>query len=197
MSKMIARYSFGRVTWKNCTACIADKTKTNMGHRGTRMDQTDPGAWSAAMAACYPWISILQQCGGGTPGTPSVTSVAPSAPPSQPAAAEGQTGTAATAVYVYVLDGIGLVAATQNSVSTRRACEWAGGGPRPCPNSGPARSVGVLGGPYASEGAAKAAMKSKLDCQQGHWGAFINYGSGKAWLQNNITTGDCRSVKQL
>ncbi len=100
-------------------------------------------------------------------------------------------------IYVYVLDGIGVVMARQDVVSTRPHCQWTGGGPRPCPGAPPAKAVGVLGGPYASEQAAKADMKAKLDCFNGYWGAFINYGSGKAWLQNNITTGDCRSLKQL
>lgn len=56
------------------TACIADKTKASTTHGtrsgGIRTEQVDPGAWSAAMAACYPWITILQDCGGGKAGTP-------------------------------------------------------------------------------------------------------------------------------
>ena len=40
-------------------------------------------------------------------------------------------------------------------------------------------------------------MRTKLDCQRGHWGTFIENGSGKFWLQNNLTGSDCRSVKQL
>lgn len=54
-------------------ACIADKTKASIG-------QTDPGAWSAAMAACYSWISVLQQCSAGTPGAPPLGAAASSVP---------------------------------------------------------------------------------------------------------------------
>jgi hypothetical protein len=111
---------------------------------------------------------------------------------------QGQTGGGGSpGVHVFVLADIGVVAATQESVKTRLRCEWAGGGPRPCPQAGPAQVLGTLGGPYPSESAARADMKGKLDCQRGYWGAFIPYGSGRAWLQNNVTTADCRSVKQL
>lgn len=98
-------------------------------------------------------------------------------------------------VYVYVLKDIGVVAATQQVVSTRPGCHWAGGGPRPCTT--PASVIGALGGPYASEDAARADMRTKLDCSRGHWGTFVGQGPSKAWLQNNITGSDCRSMKQL
>lgn len=119
-------------------------------------------------------------------GKPATQAAAP--PTAQPATA---------GVYVFVLEGIGVVLAREDVVRTRPHCEWNGGGPRPCPGAPPAKAIGALGGPYASEGAARADLKTKLDCFNGYWGAFINYGSGKAWLQNNVGTGDCRSVKQL
>ena len=57
------------------TACIADKTRASAGHGsasgGVRLDQIDPGAWSAAMAACYPWITILQECSAGAVTPPA------------------------------------------------------------------------------------------------------------------------------
>jgi hypothetical protein len=109
----------------------------------------------------------------------------------------GQTGGGAAGIYVFVLADIGVVAATQETVRTRLRCEWTGGGPRPCPQAGAAQTIGTLGGPYPTENDARADMKTKLDCQRGYWGAFIAYGSGKAWLQNNVSTADCRSVKQL
>jgi hypothetical protein len=104
---------------------------------------------------------------------------------------------AAAPVYAYVLEGIGVVVAPEAIVKTRPHCQWTGGGPRPCPGAPPGKIVGVLGGPYASEQAAKADLKTKLDCFNGYWGAFINHGPGTAWLQNNVTTADCRTVKQL
>lgn len=97
--------------------------------------------------------------------------------------------------YVYVLKDIGLVAATQQIVSTRPVCHWSGGGPRPC--TAPASVIGSLGGPYPTEDAARADMRTKLDCQRGHWGTFVGEGNNRAWLQNNITGADCRSMKQL
>ncbi len=67
-------------------ACIAEKTRTNFGHGNSRgglqSSQTDPGAWAAATAACYHWITILQQCGAGTPGAPPECAAGtPGAPP--------------------------------------------------------------------------------------------------------------------
>jgi hypothetical protein len=103
--------------------------------------------------------------------------------------------TAGTDYYVFVLKDIGLVAATPDEVRTRPACQWSGGGPPPC--TAPATAIGTLGGPYPSVAAARADMKTKLDCQSGYWGTFLPLGSGRAWLQNNIGGGDCRSVKQL
>ena len=69
------------------TACIADKTRASVGHgtarEGVRLDQTDPGAWSAAMAACYPWITMLQQCSAGPVTAPEGGRISdrPAAPP--------------------------------------------------------------------------------------------------------------------
>jgi hypothetical protein len=103
--------------------------------------------------------------------------------------------TQGTVYYVFVLKDIGLVAATPDEVRTRPVCQWTGGGPPPCTN--PAIVEGTLGGPYASVDAARADMKTKLDCHRGYWGTFLPMGAGRAWLQNNIGDGDCRSVKQL
>jgi hypothetical protein len=44
-------------------ACVADKMKLKVAKGGTSMELVDPGAWSAAMAACYPFITIIEQCG--------------------------------------------------------------------------------------------------------------------------------------
>lgn len=100
-------------------------------------------------------------------------------------------------LYAFVLKDIGLVVATGDAVNTTPACQWNGGGPRPCPGAPPAQVVGTLGGPYASEQDAMNDLKTRLDCLNGYWGLFINYGSGRAWLQNNVTASACRSVKQL
>lgn len=66
-------------------ACIAHNTKASRGHgtaqRGMRTDESDPGAWSAAMAACQPWIEILKDCHAGTPGTAPATAPTPAAKP--------------------------------------------------------------------------------------------------------------------
>jgi hypothetical protein len=72
------------------TACIADKTRASVGHGtakdGVRLDQTDPGAWSAAMAACYPWITILKECSAGeaTPPPGGAVETRPSPRPPAP-----------------------------------------------------------------------------------------------------------------
>ena len=106
-----------------------------------------------------------------------------------------QVVAAAASYYVFGLKDIGLVVATQDTVRPRPRCHWAGGGPPPCTQ--PASVVATLGGPYPTEDAGRADMRTKLDCQRGHWGTFIENGSGKFWLQNNLTGSDCRSVKQL
>lgn len=103
--------------------------------------------------------------------------------------------TSGTGIYVFILKDIGLVAATPDEVRTRPRCQWAGGGPPPCTE--PAIAEGTLGGPYPSVAAARADMKTKLDCHNGYWGTFLPLGAGRAWLQNNITGADCRSMKQL
>ena len=76
------------------TACIADKTRASAGHGtsrdGVRLDQVDPGAWSAAMAACYPWITILQECGGGQAGTAPAGGTAEPRPSPRPPAPTGR-----------------------------------------------------------------------------------------------------------
>lgn len=40
-------------------------------------------------------------------------------------------------------------------------------------------------------------IRTKLDCKSGHWGTFIDYGLGRAWLRNNISGSDCRTMRQL
>jgi hypothetical protein len=42
-------------------------------------------------------------------------------------APKGLDSTAGTDYYVFVLQGIGLVAATPDDVRTRPACQWSGG----------------------------------------------------------------------
>jgi len=141
----------------------------------------------------------------GAPATPPapprpadarVTS--PPAPPRPETAATRQPMAPAEAYYVYALDhGIGLVIATQETVRTRGYCNWTGGGVHPCPT--PASVVRTYGGPYGSVDAARADMRSKLDCERGAWGAFVRTGPAmgdRFYLQNNLGVGDCRSVKQ-
>lgn len=99
--------------------------------------------------------------------------------------------------YAFVLDGIGVVVATEQAVAETPACQWTGGGPRPCPGAPPAKELGRLGGPYSSVDAAKADLKTRLECQVGYWGPKAKWGSGWHWLQNNVTTADCKSVQQL
>ena len=127
--------------------------------------------------------TVLADAGRGQPPGPVVATRAP------------QVVAAAASYYVFGLKDIGLVVATQDTVRTRPRCHWAGGGPPPCTQ--PASVVATLGGPYPTEDAGRADMRTKLDCQRGHWGTFIENGSGKFWLQNNLTGSDCRSVKQL
>ncbi len=115
----------------------------------------------------------------------------------QAAAATGanQGPAAGGGYYVFALKDIGLVVATPKVVRTRPVCHWTGGGSAPC--QAPASVLGALGGPYPTEDAARADMRTKLDCQRGHWGTFIPYGADRAWLQNNLTGSDCRSMRQL
>ncbi len=142
------------------------------------------------------WESVrAPQSTMSQPGWTSMTYVLCVAGTGAPAAALTATPTAQ--LYAFVLDGIGVVLATPDQVQKTSHCVWNGGGPRPCPGAPAAKSLGHVGGPYASEQDARADLKSKLTCFRGHWGTFINIGNGKAWLQNNVGEGDCRSVKQL
>ena len=109
----------------------------------------------------------------------------PQSPPPRPA----------EAYYVVALDReIGLVVATQESIRTRPYCSWTGGGPQPC--TGPANVLMTLAGPYASVDEAKADMRARLDCESGHWGAFVRSGNSRFNLQNNLGAADCRSVRR-
>jgi hypothetical protein len=98
-------------------------------------------------------------------------------------------------VNVYLLEGIGVVITTEKDATTRPACNWTGGGPRPC--TAPAKIAQKFSGPFASVEAAKADLKTKLDCASGYWGSFAIIGGKNHWLQNNVGTGDCKTHKQL
>ena len=132
---------------------------------------------------------------------------APAPPPATKPVATGNPAPAAAAppsatapVFAYILEGIGVVVTTEAAVKTQFACMYVGGGPPlggPCPNSGPPRVAQTLGGPYPSLSAAKADLKTKLDCFRGYWGDFITIGDKNYYLQNNVGVADCKSVKQL
>jgi hypothetical protein len=113
------------------------------------------------------------------------------------ATASATTGTtAADKVYVYALKGIGLVIATEKDVTTTHACIWNGGGPRPCPDGKPAEILGKAGkgDGYASAADAHADLKTSLTCTNGYWGLKADVFGGQ-WLQNNVTSADCKSIK--
>ncbi len=118
-----------------------------------------------------------------TPTAPALPTNTPTPPP---------TATAVSQYYVYVLAGIGFYIGTESSVKTTQSCRFAGGGL--CPNN-PPTIAGVYSGPFSSVSAAKADLKTKLECQSGYWGPQGLYGGKWYWLQNNVGTSDCKSVK--
>jgi hypothetical protein len=98
-------------------------------------------------------------------------------------------------LFTFVLNGIGVVIATEKDVATTPSCTWTGGGPRPCPNGKPATIAQKFGGPYDTEAQARADLKSRMECGNGYWGPWANIGGGHPWLQNNVSLDDCKSVK--
>lgn len=122
-------------------------------------------------------------------GLPEAEGTGAAPQPSGPTAAEGY--------YVMILEGIGLVLATEREVAQTPACSWNGGGPRPCPGAPPAAISGRLGGPYNNSTEAFADLKTRLECSRGYWGDFTEVGGKRQWLQNNITVAACKTVKQL
>jgi hypothetical protein len=119
-------------------------------------------------------------------GLPEATAQAVKPPP-PPSAAEGY--------FVFVLDGIGLVLATEREVAQTAACQWNGGGPRPCPGAAPAKVVTKFAGPYDNSTDAFKDLKTKLECEHGYWGDKALIGGKGYWLQNNIGMSACKSVK--
>ena len=101
--------------------------------------------------------------------------------------------------YVYLLGdkgGIGFYLGTDDDVTTTASCRFAGGGL--CgPKDGPVTVFKKALGPYPTEAAARSALKQSLVCQSGYWGPQGSWGGGWYWLQNNVTTRDCKSVKVL
>jgi hypothetical protein len=61
-----------------------------------------------------------------------------------------------------------------------------------------------IGGPFPSIEAAKADLRTRLECRSGYWGPQAQWGSGGEglsaggwhWLQNNVTASDCRVVNR-
>jgi hypothetical protein len=98
-------------------------------------------------------------------------------------------------LFVFNLEGIGMVIATVKDVAETPACQWTGGGPRPCPGAKPAKIASQFGGPYASEAQARADLKSRMECDTGYWGAFARVDGKTPWLQNNVGLADCKVVK--
>ena len=124
---------------------------------------------------------------------PATTSDSPAPVPAQPQPARPSN------YYVYLLGdkgGIGFYLGTDDDVTTTASCRFAGGGL--CgPKDGPVTVFKKALGPYPTEAAARSALKQSLVCQSGYWGPQGSWGGGWYWLQNNVTTGDCKSVKVL
>jgi hypothetical protein len=101
--------------------------------------------------------------------------------------------------YVYLLGdkgGIGFYLGTDNDVTTTASCRFAGGGL--CgPKDGPVIVFKKAFGPFSSASAARSALKGSLVCQSGYWGPQGSFEGKWYWLQNNVTTADCKSVKVL
>jgi hypothetical protein len=119
---------------------------------------------------------------------------------SAPAAPTQNTPPAQTNYYVYILGGkggIGFYLGTDDYVSATASCRFAGGGL--CgPTDGPVTVFKKAMGPYDSAAAAHSALKQKLVCQSGYWGPQGSLdGTSWYWLQNNVTTADCKSLKNL
>jgi hypothetical protein len=113
-------------------------------------------------------------------------------PPTQSQApAPAQSG-----YYVYVLGGnggIGFYLGTDEFVSKTASCSFAGGGL--CGRADPPVTVfkKVLG-PFDSEAAAHTALKQTLVCHSGYWGPQGSWDGKWYWLQNNVTTADCKTL---
>jgi hypothetical protein len=101
--------------------------------------------------------------------------------------------------YVYLLGdkgGIGFYIGTDDDVSTTASCHFAGGGL--CGSKdGPVFVFKKAFGPFSSMSAAHSALKGSLVCQSGYWGPQGSFEGKWYWLQNNVTTADCKSVKVL
>jgi hypothetical protein len=120
--------------------------------------------------------------------------------PGAPATPPADTPPAQTTYYVYVVGGkggIGFYLGTDDYVNATASCRFAGGGL--CgPNDGPVTVFKKGLGPYDSADAAHSALKQTLVCQSGYWGPQGSLdGTNWYWLQNNVTTADCKSLKNL
>ncbi len=100
--------------------------------------------------------------------------------------------------YVYLLGdkgGIGFYLGTDNDVTTA-SCHFAGGGL--CgPKDVPVTVFKKAFGPFSTASEARSVLKSSLVCQSGYWGPQGLFDGKWYWLQNNVTTADCKSVKAL
>ena len=119
---------------------------------------------------------------------------------SAPATPLQDTPAAQTSYYIYVLGGkggIGFYLGSDDYVSATASCRFAGGGL--CgPADGPVTIFKKALGPYDSAAAAHSALKQMLVCQSGYWGPQGSLdGTNWYWLQNNVTTADCKSLKNL
>ena len=116
-----------------------------------------------------------------------------------PAAQTQNPPVAPSSYYVYVLGGnggIGFYLGTDDTVSKTASCRFAGGGL--CgPADPPVTVFKKAMGPFDSAAAAHAALKQTLVCQSGYWGPQASLDGKWYWLQNNVTTADCKSLKIL
>lgn len=123
---------------------------------------------------------------------------APGATPTgeQPVQSQGQQQPPPS-YYVYLLGGnggIGFYLGTDDYVGATASCRFAGGGL--CgPTDGPVTVFKKALGPFSSEAVARSALKQALACQNGYWGLQGSLDGKWYWLQNNVTTADCKSVK--
>jgi hypothetical protein len=132
-----------------------------------------------------------------SPPVPAPPQPIPVPSPARPAV----TPTPAPQYHVFVLQGIGFYVGTEQEVRTKRSCNYRGGGLCPAA-SGPAVVMGRYSGPFPSVQAAKDNLKTRLECRTGYWGPQAQWGSGGSglaaggwhWLQNNVTTSDCKTL---
>lgn len=124
---------------------------------------------------------------------------AEASPSDRPAIKTTDTVLPPPAYFVYLLGtngGIGFFIGTDDYVGKEASCRFAGGGL--CgPKDGPVTVFKKILGPFDREAAAHSALKATLACQRGYWGPQGSWDGKWYWLQNNVTTADCKSLKVL